>query len=287
MIKNIGRKIFRSLLKVSPELTKFVLRLPLPSGILQTISYFAPFRNQNLMATCRIKNKRLNIDLKLCLDVTGKPERGYLQVSDSDPIPLLLSILSHEQLFIDIGANVGYYTNIAASYGVKVIAFEPEIMNYAKLILNSKINNHANLITVENCAISDVSGKAKLRPVGTNRGMYTIRQMAESANPENASEITTYTLDDYLRIHSVKVPIGLVKIDVEGHEESVFNGMANTLSNNPPKYIVFESYTGPNAIMQKLEPYGYCSVLRVDGKQSSVVLPDSGPDYVLTRPEAC
>ena len=59
-------------------------------------------------------------------------------------------------IFVDAGANTGYFSMAAASYGIRVVAFEP--IHHNLVTLNKKINGFNDLITVRGCALTNKTG---------------------------------------------------------------------------------------------------------------------------------
>jgi FkbM family methyltransferase len=127
---------------------------------------------------------------------------------------------------VDIGANIGYYSNLLSKKFKKVYAFEPEPNNIKRLKKNI-INN--NVVIVE-CAISDKTEKRKLF-LNSNDTMHTLNiKTAKTYASENFNflEIDCITLDDFFSNDK----INFIKCDVEGEEEILFYGAKKTLINN-------------------------------------------------------
>jgi FkbM family methyltransferase len=122
---------------------------------------------------------------------------------------------SHDT-FIDIGANVGYYSMMAATAGLKTIAFEPNPA-VAKMIENSKFVNRKNLELLE-LALADKPGHASLEiPEGHSGGAHLVE----------GKTVKVETLDSFTRM---KWPNPLIKIDAEGAEPLIWAGMQKFLA---------------------------------------------------------
>ncbi len=157
-----------------------------------------------------------------------------------DEIALLEKILKPKMVFVDIGANIGYFSLIAAKLvgsGGKVFAFEPDSENFKLLEKNIKANNYKNITAVQK-AISDKTGKARLYLDSENLCGHSLT--ARKGN--KFVEVETVVLDDFLRDEKIDV----IKIDVEGFEPAVLEGMKNIIKNNKDIMIITEFY--PNAI---------------------------------------
>lgn len=129
---------------------------------------------------------------------------------------------------LDIGANIGFYTNVfLKAVGKKgvVFAFEPEPINFN--YLRDNIKNQTNVI-LNSKAVSDVSGKLKIylsKMLNVDHRTYPIDEYSE------VKEIDAISIDDYLTQNG-NPPIDFIKIDIQGFEMSAFKGMTNTLKNN-------------------------------------------------------
>ena len=158
---------------------------------------------------------------------------------------------------LDIGANIGYYTLLAAKLvgpTGKVYAFEPETANYALLQKNVQANGFANVI-LEQKAVSKKGGKLKLYLSEQNKGDHRIYS-GEDARP--AREVDTVSLDDYFEGYSGK--IDFIKMDIQGAEALALEGMQTLLKKNPRITLVTEFF--PDGLQKcGTEPAGYLARL--------------------------
>ena len=172
------------------------------------------------------------------------------------------ALLKPGATFIDVGASFGWYTVIASDAVGKegrVIAFEPAPSSLELLRLNVRANGCEN-VTIEPMALSNHSGKLQLHLHGSNTGAHSIL-----ASKERTSTVTVdaISLDEYLKDHSGKVDI--VKIDTEGAEGIILEGMRDTLDRHPFMSIILEftpellRQTGydPNALLLRFLNSGY------------------------------
>jgi FkbM family methyltransferase len=148
---------------------------------------------------------------------------------------------------IDIGANVGYYTLLAAErVGPDgcVVAFEPEPMLQELLFASLDINGYRFR---SRCVQKAVAGKAGLA-MFYKRGKYPINnslwdgsEVATSLLDEVTSfEVELVNLDDYVRDELGGRRIDIVKIDAEGAESLVLEGMRGTLAANKDITVLCE-----------------------------------------------
>ena len=136
---------------------------------------------------------------------------------------------------IDAGANVGVYTVLAAEKvgeNGKVIAIEPEIENYKRLIENIQLNNFRNVIP-QNIALTDHEGFEKLYLSSSFVGHSLIFQ--EDKN--SYIKIPVKTIDKLVEELNLK-KIDVIKIDTEGAEMPILRGAEKTLKANPNIKII-------------------------------------------------
>jgi FkbM family methyltransferase len=138
---------------------------------------------------------------------------------------------------IDVGANVGAYSQLLATETKATIyAIEPAAASYARL--QKTAANFAGRITTYQAAISDHNGSATLY---SRDALSEKATLSESDGKEYALQQTVQLkmLDSLVQELGI-TKIDFIKIDTEGHELAVFNGMQQTLTAMQPKYIQFE-----------------------------------------------
>jgi FkbM family methyltransferase len=154
-------------------------------------------------------------------------------------------LLKPGDTFIDVGANIGWYTligsRIVGEQG-RVIAFEPAPASFGLLSRNARINGCRNTILVDD-ALSNKAGKIRLNLGDTNKGHNSFLKTSET---KESVEVDAVTLDAYLK--GDKREIALIKIDVEGAEGFVLEGMKETLRNQPRMALLMEFF--PTLIRQ-------------------------------------
>ena len=144
-------------------------------------------------------------------------------------------MLNHKyDYFFDIGAYIGYYSLSLCKLVTKTAAFEPNQLNFQRLIKNVEINNFD--ISCHNLGCSDSKNKQKLWYTDKNKsGGSSIFQDTdiEINNYDKTKllfeEIETDKLDNLYPLKNKKI---FFKIDVERHELNVLKGASYILSNN-------------------------------------------------------
>lgn len=146
-----------------------------------------------------------------------------------------------EDVFYDVGANVGVYTVFAAPRVDHVYAFEPHLGNAFSLLRNVRANGLTN-VTVIASALSDRSGFFALQyqslEIGT--GNNQVRERSDRATGADLSECKHCTTLDALIEGGIVRPASRIKIDVDGNEPLVLRGMQGLLERCPPRSLLVE-----------------------------------------------
>jgi FkbM family methyltransferase len=186
---------------------------------------------------------------------------------------LIREMLRPGESFWDIGANIGYFTLVAAATLQNsgcVVAFEPGRLAFQRLQENILLNRFTNIMTV-NQAASDTAGEARLYLAGeiadTGASLY------QAGGERTAFEtISTIPLDTYL-VESKVPPPDLSKIDVEGAELAVLQGASTILREFSPLLLLEmeeknlqAAGTSKAAIQKFLAPMGYRGAFLAKGK---------------------
>jgi FkbM family methyltransferase len=172
-------------------------------------------------------------------------------ITDEPEYALLGSFLSCGDWAIDVGANIGHYTkrmsDLVGARG-RVLAFEPVAATFSLLAANTQSYNHQN-VTLLNVAVSDTSAVAGISIPQFFTGLPNYYEA--TINPGNDGlKVLTVSIDSLRLPHSVR----LVKIDAEGHEPFVLDGMKELLARDKPILIVEVSNAEVHSL---LESKGY------------------------------
>ena len=153
-------------------------------------------------------------------------------------------------LFLDVGANIGFYSLIAATRRLagKVIAFEPDPRSLGALHANLLINGMADVVEVRPIALSDHDGAVRFMP---DSGTSSCRSRVSA---DGTVSIACARLDTQLSIVGKRL---FFKIDIEGHELAALDGMRHVLERNRC-FLQIESFAGNSPALDKvLRELGY------------------------------
>lgn len=139
---------------------------------------------------------------------------------------------------LDIGANIGFMTRVMAdAVGPtgKVIAFEPHPVLFAELSTNCP----EDWIDLRQVAVSAESGVAHLHVPGHFSENHGLSSLEASPGASEAIEISTLALETILPAGQA---IGVVKMDIEGHEFAALQGAQTLLIERRIRDIIFEEH---------------------------------------------
>jgi FkbM family methyltransferase len=177
-------------------------------------------------------------------------------------IRLLPFLIDPAKDAIDAGANKGVYTHVMAEWARHVHAFEPNPSMH-RLLQRTAARN----VTIHEVALANRSGTAELRiPIGSkgysNQGasLSTVKTMRNFASVT----VETKRIDDY-----GFDAVGFIKIDVEGFEDEVIAGAADTIARCRPSLLVEieEKHTKVpiERSLERILALGYTGLFLLDG----------------------
>jgi len=178
-------------------------------------------------------------------EVKLRVKRKYFR---REPVVSSFLINKHGHIFIDIGANFGYYSFLLHNNFDTILAIEPYIGN-VRVIEIAKEKYGYNRVNILPTAISDKDGKAKLYLSSFCCGHSLVPKLKS-----NHINVNTITLDSLLKTSS---DIDLIKVDVEGAEWEVLNGTKNVMSKIKSWLIELHDTTRKNELKDLLKSYGY------------------------------
>jgi FkbM family methyltransferase len=187
-----------------------------------------------------VLGQQFTIKLHSCSELTSDIIRKF-GTPDLDDIAAYCELLNPGDVYIDVGANIGWNVVFAAKLvGATghVYAFEPDPDNYALLLENIELNQLTNVTAVK-LAVSDRAYQTKMYKSWTNFGDHIV-DPARIDHPEVHSttvDVECVTLDDYLANQDLS-QLKLIKIDVQGHDLRVIQGAGQILAQHDPAIII-------------------------------------------------
>jgi FkbM family methyltransferase len=150
---------------------------------------------------------------------------------------VILRLLPKSDIFIDVGANLGYYTCLALQHGKPVVAFEPQQQNVQCLFRNLIANQWQDRVEVYPVALGDKPGLLTLYGA-SGPSASLIRNWAGYSSRFNQT-VPILRLDDVLgnRFQQKRL---FIKIDVEGAESLVLAGAHCTITREPKPIWILE-----------------------------------------------
>jgi FkbM family methyltransferase len=176
-------------------------------------------------------------------------------------------------VFVDIGANVGYFTLMAARLvgpGGRVIAFEPNPVSLKVLLLNTR--PEGDTIRVYPFAVSDREGFLSLMRIVSIASTKAVTE-EELRYPSDVTLTYAVRLDDILRDEP---RIDVLKCDIDGHDYRAIRGGLATLARTRP-VVLAEFNPGTLRSFSEIEPIEYLRLFTGLGYRVTVLFRDAAP----------
>ena len=149
-----------------------------------------------------------------------------------EDMSFVMHFLRPDELFIDLGANVGAYTVLASgSAGARTIAFEPSPSSFRYLVQNVRLNDLSDKVIPQNVAVG-----AEESVLNLTEGLGTENYISPAGASTATSRVNVTTLDKAL---AGLDPV-LMKIDVEGFETNVVAGAKRVLAQSSLQALIIE-----------------------------------------------
>ena len=157
-------------------------------------------------------------------------EEAYFRRKGEKELLLVEYLCRPQQDAIDVGGNIGCYSLFMRKYASRVYSFEPIPWMAEKLA-----RKFGDSVIVRQIALSSVAATAKLHIPTVNGRPVTAMSSLSAGKNSSGQDVTVQTapLDD---IYDGQV--GLIKIDVEGHEEAVLDGARRTIIRCRPRLLI-------------------------------------------------
>ncbi len=208
----------------------------------------------------------------------GATGNVYFGLHEFPDMGFFLHALRPEDLFLDVGANVGSYTVLASAVaGATTWAFEPDPETARLLTRNLLANAISDRVKVFEVAVGSENGEVEFTV-----GLDTVNRILPGGEPGSRRRVPIRRLDDVL---GGLVP-AFMKVDVEGFELQVFEGAQQTLRDR--RLLAIQAETVDSRTLALFEDAGFeqryydpftreLSLLLVDGLAHNQLFVRPGP----------
>jgi FkbM family methyltransferase len=164
----------------------------------------------------------------------------YVGLHEFADMAFVAHALRPGDLFLDVGANAGSYTVLAAGWsGADVIAIEPAPDAFARLEANVSSNGLSGRVELHRVAVGASDGTATFT-AGNDSTNHVVR---DGSSPSGSTiEVPMRTLDTILAGRTPRI----IKLDVEGFEREALQGAAATLMRPQLDGLLVEILAGPS-----------------------------------------
>jgi|SRR6185312_12624234 len=181
--------------------------------------------------------------------MTGATGNIYAGLHEFYDMAFAIHFLRAEDVFADVGANIGSYTILASGVaGARTIAFEPDPGTAASLEKNIQLNGLSERVEIHIAALGESAGRIRF-----SMGRDTENRVVGADEPEGR-EVRVEMLDAAV---GDRVP-SFIKIDVEGYETEVLRGALSLLEKPELKAVLTENKSEP--VVKMLEAAGFREV---------------------------
>lgn len=240
---NLANKILQSLSQISRSLPYH-----------RKLNHFFYFLSKILLLIGAkpivIANMMDGTSIKVNLTTRTEKKAFFTGKYDSDLIEIIQKLILPDSTFLDIGANIGFYSLSIGhffksnNYSGKVLSFEPFIGNFERLNENISTNKLRAICITKNFGLSNCSAKLDITlredfKHGSSTGNAAIPTNKDFDKGFKTSPIQLHRLDDVFKdIVSKETKIDIIKMDIEGHEDLCLDGAQNTIKTHRPTILM-------------------------------------------------
>ena len=165
--------------------------------------------------------------------MAGATGNWYCGLHEVNEMGFVLHMLRENDLFFDVGANIGSYSVLAAGgVGARVVAVEPDPATFRRLGRNVTYNHLDDQVELHCCGLSSQDGEIRF-----TAGLDTMNRVALPDEVISTIVVPVRTLDSLCADRVPKV----MKVDVEGHEAFVLQGGRAVLGNPGLEAVLMET----------------------------------------------
>lgn len=185
-------------------------------------------------------------DIKIYFDLTNPHTWDLIQGKDPEKKikQIFLNNIKEDDTIIDVGANIGQYSLIAAKKvgpTGRVISIEPLKETAEWLKKNFLLNNFNNYVILESAVGSESGSRALYKKSGSG-GQGFLDPKVDGKQLHKTMEINVETIDSIVSLRKIE-KVDMLKIDVEGFEYEVLLGCTRSFKQNKIKKIICEIHS--------------------------------------------
>lgn len=151
---------------------------------------------------------------------------------EPDMVRLFDALIKPEDIVLDVGANIGCTSILFGTRAKKVFSFEPSPTTFRYLAKNIRAAQLENIQTV-NCGLGKTSGRFELTFAPNNRSGGFVSNQISASEGHQVESIDIVKGDDFLADNAIN-HVDFIKIDVEGFERDVIEGLEATVVRDKP-----------------------------------------------------
>lgn len=210
-----------------------------------------------------VKTKVLNSQMYVSMNDRGlSQELITYRIHEPFLTLLLLNEVREDDVILGLGSNMGYYVLLYCpllSNKGKVIAIEPDSRSFSILKKNIAVNNFEKSVEILNVAIGPKKGRGYLCLHESFNLSSIMTGSEKDFDKKPKLEIEFLQLDDILLSES---KVDIIRMDIEGYEFEVIQGMSKTLKDLRPRLLFIElhpykSYELVESFFRTLEKFNY------------------------------
>ncbi|MEK7161428.1 MAG: FkbM family methyltransferase [Patescibacteria group bacterium] len=185
-----------------------------------------------------------------------------LRVFERPETDFFIKTIRPGMTFLDVGANVGYYTALALSVmgkNARIVSIEPNPQSFKYLLKTVAANDGKNVSCIQKAA----SNQAGSMPIFLNLDNHADNRLYANNMASSSCEVSVETIDKMLEGVGVS-KVDFIKIDVQGYEGHALSGMKETIRRSPKLQILSEFWpagllaggTDPKTYLSELHDLG-------------------------------
>lgn len=153
-------------------------------------------------------------------------------VFEPEMVSLFKTLIQPNDTVLDIGANIGCTSLLFGDLAQQVYSFEPSPTTHRWLVENVQRAKLKNVKPI-NLGLGKDAGTFELTFEPNNRSGGFVSNLTSACDGHQVEKITIARGDDFIREHQI-AKVDFIKIDVEGFEQSVIEGLAATIARDQP-----------------------------------------------------